>query len=175
MYLRIRSEEAGNPETAKSADKKNPNKSLFSLLSQRTRNGAAQQDRNLSDTNHCTPAKHTTENCGPTTPRQQRPSGEATSSPLWRSTHIPSRGKSEGQEGEPGLSCQQTSETGQPCVTEDTTEPGLPTYYININGISLKTKHAATIWPSNRTPRHAAKLFSRMALPFTVNCFMSTP
>lgn len=119
MYLRIRSEEAGNPETAKSADKKNPNKSLFSLLSQRTRNGAAQQDRNLSDTNHCTPAKHTTENCGPTTPRQQRPSGEATSSPLWRSTHIPSRGKSEGQEGEPGLSCQQTSETGQLCVTED--------------------------------------------------------
>lgn len=63
----------------------------------------------------------------PNTPQKMWPNNTQTAKAEWGSNLFPSleehphplQREVRGQEGEPGLSCQQTSETGQPCVTED--------------------------------------------------------
>ena len=62
--------EPGNPETPKSADKENSNKTL--LFSPRTRKEAAKQDRKLLDNNHFTSAKHQRKHRSPNTTVWQR-------------------------------------------------------------------------------------------------------
>lgn len=110
---RIIRNSTGNPDTPQSADKKTPNKSLFSLVSQKkTGKGRPGKTENFQTTTTLLQPS-TTGDAGPTRPRC---AGSRLHPPLsGGAPHTTSRvGSGEGRGGQPGLSCQQTRKTRQP-------------------------------------------------------------